>query len=52
MIDEINYRVVRGLLGARANTEVQQADINLDSLTPVNQSTGASHPLMRGNTSS
>ncbi len=32
MIEEINYRVVRGLLGANAGTQVQQVEINLDDL--------------------
>lgn len=35
MIEEINYRVVRGLLGANAGTQVQQVDINLDDLKAI-----------------
>lgn len=35
MIEEINYRVVRGLLGANAGTQVQQVDINLDDLKTI-----------------
>jgi len=48
MIEEINYRVVRGLLGANAGTQVQQVDINLDDLKAIapSQPTGW-HPLMR-----
>ncbi len=45
MVDEINYRVIRGLLGARANTEVKQVEIDIDALSPA--STSESHPLMR-----
>ncbi len=36
MIDEVNYRVVRGILSAKANTQVQQVEINLDDLKQVN----------------
>lgn len=39
MMDDINYRVVRGLLGADEKTQVQPVDINLDELTPVQQNT-------------
>ncbi len=49
MIDEINYRVVRGTLSAKANTQVQQVEINLDDLRQVNTPavpTGG-HPLLR-----
>lgn len=50
MIDEIHYRVVRGILSSRANTEVQQVNINLDDLSSANISaeTGG-HPLLRQN---
>ncbi len=48
MMDEINYRVVRGLLAANANTHVQQAEINLDDLKQVTKSTEpGGHPLFR-----
>jgi len=36
MLDEINYRVVRGILSAKANTQVQQVEINLDDLQQIN----------------
>ena len=49
MMDEINYRVVRGILSAKADTRVQQVEINLDDLkrinTPEPQAEG--HPLFR-----
>lgn len=32
MMDEVNYRVVRGILAAKVTTQVQQVDINLDDL--------------------
>lgn len=49
MVDEINYRVVRGILSAKANTQVQQVEINLDDLKQVNpvESSGDNHPLLR-----
>lgn len=49
MMDEINYRVVRGILSAKANTQVQQVEINLDDLKQVNAATPPSggHPLLR-----
>ncbi len=48
MMDEVNYRVVRGVLSAKANTQVQQVEINLDDLKQVGQNvpTGG-HPLLR-----
>lgn len=48
MMDEVNYRVVRGVLSAKANTQVQQVEINLDDLKQVSQNapTGG-HPLLR-----
>jgi len=50
MIDEIHYRVVRGILSSRANTEVQQVNINLDDLSSasISAETGG-HPLLRQN---
>lgn len=49
MVDEVNYRVVRGILSAKANTQVQQVEINLDDLKQVHpaESNGNSHPLLR-----
>ena len=49
MIDEINYRVVRGILSAKANTQVQQVEINLDDLRQVNtpEAPTGGHPLLR-----
>lgn len=49
MIDEVNYRVVRGLLSANAATQVQQVEINLDELGPAPTAPIASnsHPLFR-----
>lgn len=48
LIDEINYRVVRGLLSANAGTQVQQVEINLDELQPkTTENTKNSHPLFR-----
>ena len=47
MVDEINHRVVRGLLGARANTEVKQVEIDIEALTPATSPTSQDHPLMR-----
>lgn len=47
MVDEINHRVVRGLLGARANTEVKQVEIDIDALTPATLPPSQDHPLMR-----
>lgn len=49
MMDEINYRVVRGLLSANAKTQVQQIEINLDDLKPVDipPNTTDAHPLLR-----
>jgi hypothetical protein len=47
LMDEINYRVVRGLLSANAGTQVQQVDINLDELEPKTENTKSSHPLFR-----
>ncbi len=48
MIDEVNYRVVRGILSAKANTQVQQVEINLDDLKQINPSeTPGGHPLLR-----
>lgn len=46
LMDEINYRVVRGLLSASASTQVQQVEINLDELQPKTASNNA-HPLLR-----
>lgn len=48
MMDEVNYRVVRGLLAATERTQVQQIDINLDDLqTPDTGAKSESHPLLR-----
>lgn len=48
MIDEINHRVVRGLLSSGANTQVKQVEIDIDSLAPSNSPTAPEdHPLMR-----
>lgn len=55
MMDEINYRVVRGLLSATPRTQVEQVEIDLDELKTISApATGTSkwpaindHPLMR-----
>lgn len=54
MMDEINYRVVRGLLAATPRTQVQQVDIDLDELkitsapvTDKKKAAQSNHPLMR-----
>jgi len=53
MMDEINYRVVRGLLAATPRTQVQQVEIDLDDLKTISMSTPEktkniqNHPLMR-----
>jgi len=49
MMDEINYRVVRGILSAKGNTQVQQVEINLDELKQTNgsESQTGGHPLFR-----
>lgn len=49
MMDEINYRVVRGLLSANAKTQVQQIEINLDDLNQISAvpNTPDAHPLLR-----
>ena len=47
MMDEIHYRVVRGILSATANTQVQQVEINLDDLNQTNIATTSAHPLLR-----
>lgn len=48
MMDEINYRVVRGILSAKADTRVQQVEINLDNLKEINNATpSGGHPLFR-----
>jgi preprotein translocase subunit SecA len=54
MMDEINYRVVRGLLSATPRTQVQQVEIDLDELKTISAlspektpSSQNNHPLMR-----
>jgi hypothetical protein len=48
MMDEVNYRVVRGILSAKANTQVQQVEINLDDLQQIGTSpSSGEHPLFR-----
>jgi len=48
MMDEVNYRVVRGVLAANAHTQVQQVEINLDDLQKIGASpTAGGHPLFR-----
>ena len=47
MLDEIHYRVVRGILGANGQTHVQQVEINIDDLQAPTPSTSESHPLLR-----
>lgn len=48
MMDEVNYRVVRGILSAKANTQVQQVDINLDDLQQIGAPpSSGGHPLFR-----
>lgn len=49
MMDEINYRVVRGILSAKADTRVQQVEINLDDLKRINtpEPQAGGHPLFR-----
>lgn len=48
MMDEVNYRVVRGLLSATQRTQVQQVAINLDALeTPEVSEKANNHPLFR-----
>lgn len=48
MMDEVNYRVVRGLLSATQRTQVQQVAINLDALeTPEVLEKANNHPLFR-----
>jgi preprotein translocase subunit SecA len=53
MMDEINYRVVRGLLSATPQTQVQQVEIDLDELNittaaiPEKTKQSQNHPLMR-----
>lgn len=53
-MDEINYRVVRGLLSATPRTQVQQVEIDLDELKTLsaparekNKPSQDNHPLMR-----
>ena len=46
MLDEIHYRVVRGILGSNAATHVQQVEINIDDAIPM-QADNSAHPLMR-----
>jgi preprotein translocase subunit SecA len=49
MMDDVNYRVVRGLLGADEKTQVEPIQINLDELnTSENVPTESQHPLLRG----
>ncbi len=48
MMDEINYRVVRGLLSATVMTRIQPVEINLDELKASGEnSTNTGHPLLR-----
>ncbi len=54
MMDEINYRVVRGLLSATPRTQVQQVEIDLDDLKVISapspeqgKPSQSNHPLMR-----
>lgn len=51
MIDEVNYRVVRGLLSATPQTQVQQVEIDLDALNIATAAENIkqphNHPLMR-----
>jgi preprotein translocase subunit SecA len=54
MMDEINYRVVRGLLAATPKTQVQQVEIDLNDLKVISstspeqgKSSQNNHPLMR-----
>ncbi len=54
MMDEINYRVVRGLLAANPSTQVRQVEIDLDELKIISapvadkkKQTQSDHPLMR-----
>lgn len=46
MLDEVNYRVVRGLLSALATTQIVSQQINLDELA-TDQGKQESHPLFR-----
>jgi hypothetical protein len=46
MLDEIHYRVVRGILGSNARTHVQQVEINIDNIETQND-TQNQHPLLR-----
>ncbi|MCB9807361.1 hypothetical protein H6768_05845 [Candidatus Peribacteria bacterium] len=46
-MDEINYRVVRGLLSATASTQVQQVEINLDDIQTKTTESSNTHPLLR-----
>lgn len=48
MMDEVNYRVVRGLLSATQSTQVQQVVIDLDELqNPEISKKSDNHPLLR-----
>lgn len=48
MMDEVNYRVVRGILSAKGNTQVQQVEINLDDLQQIGAAPASGgHPLFR-----
>lgn len=51
MMDEVNYRVVRGLLLAKANTEIKQVEIDINDLQSIGAApqSPTTHPLMRQN---
>jgi len=53
-MDEINYRVVRGLLSSTPRTQIKQVEIDLDALKIIsaptlekNKLSQDNHPLMR-----
>lgn len=54
MMDEINYRVLRGILSSNPQTQIQQVEINLDEIKTISNPTASNlqvnsnnHPLMR-----
>lgn len=47
MLDEIHYRVVRGILGSNAQTQVQKVELEIDMGMPQGVQNQEQHPLMR-----
>jgi negative regulator of genetic competence, sporulation and motility len=47
MLDEVNYRIVRGILSANAQTEVAQVEVTDVQINNPVENVSEEHPLLR-----